>query len=133
MMICDDLFHAAIAGDVKKIEQLLAQGCDVNQPAGPIGRTPLQCAIWGNQVEAVFFLVSQGGYVSEDHHGWLHWLENTDFSSLQEPLAEFMAFWKKTRGKLPHQQLPDFFKDQETKHRIDDVVDSHERYRTKML
>jgi ankyrin repeat protein len=55
------LFKAAMAGDVKEMEKLVAQGQDVNGTAG--GMTPLHMACVFKKLEAAEYLLSKGALV----------------------------------------------------------------------
>ena len=83
----DQLYSAAIVGDVTKIESLLSLGFPVDS-RDATNRTPLMIAALYGELQAVKCLVGKGASPSlEDNHGWnsLHFAslsDNTDIIEL---------------------------------------------------
>jgi len=58
--LCD----AAMGNDIQKVNELIAQGADVNAKSRD-GLTPLQCAVWNGHVGLVMLLIEKGADVNE--------------------------------------------------------------------
>lgn len=61
------VLHKAIEkGDKNLVEQLVAQGANIEQK-DPYGRTPLRLAVWHNRENIVAFLIAKGASIHEKH------------------------------------------------------------------
>jgi len=62
--IADRLCDAAMANDIQKVNELIAQGADVNEKSH-YGLTALECAVWNAHTELVKLLIEKGADVNE--------------------------------------------------------------------
>jgi ankyrin repeat protein len=64
--LVDDLHKAARAGDLQRVEELIARGAPVNG-RDSLGGTPLHDAAWAGETEIVALLIAKGAEVNARH------------------------------------------------------------------
>ncbi len=89
----EDLFYAAVTGDVQMLRECIGQGLDVNH-ADADGSTPLMLAAINGNGEAVEFLLKAGAdKVKEDADGWTaeKLAENAGHLAIAKTIADYSA------------------------------------------
>ncbi|MGV1098723.1 hypothetical protein ACUUL3_04850 [Thiovibrio sp. JS02] len=104
---CGELHKAARDGNAAGVKELLENGCDVNQTAGPFGPTPIQCAAWQRLdeldpgewpakedeiLETVMLLAENGG-------DWSRRYAFTKGSVPLEKVRDFLVFMQKYKER----------------------------------